>query len=70
MIIFDTVYVCVLSFFSVCSIHLPTVVNIRNLLLEIDDRGYIVDSEFFRRLLVVDLHELNTMLVAIVVDLL
>lgn len=34
VIIFDT-----LLFLSICSIHLPTVVNIRDLLFEIDDRG-------------------------------
>lgn len=53
----------------VLAIHLPTIVNVWNLLLEINDRRQIVDSEFLRRLLVVDLYELDPVLVAIVVDL-
>lgn len=44
-----------------------TIVNIRDLLLEVDDGGHVVKSESLGRFLVVDLHKLDSVPVTIVV---
>ena len=53
-----------------CSTHLPTIVKIRDLFLEVHDRWHRVDPKVLRSFLVVDFHELYPVLVAIVVNLL